>query len=47
MLSFQKVAPDKTSLEYYFSSPNIALSSTTIFVSPTDNVNSKNDEAKK
>ena len=47
MLSFQKVALDKTGLEYYFSSPNIALSSTTIFVSPTDNVNSKNDEAKK
>ena len=29
-----------------FSSPNIASSSTTVFVSPADNVNSKNDEAK-
>ena len=46
MLSFQKVALDKTGLEYYFSSPNIALSSTTIFVSPTDNVNSQNNESK-
>ena len=31
---------------YDFSSPNIALSSTTVFVSPADNVNSKNDEVK-
>ena len=29
-----------------FSSPNIASSSTIVFVSPADNVNSKNDEAK-
>lgn len=33
-------------MRYDFSSPNIALSSTTVFVSPTDNVNSKNDEVK-
>ena len=46
MLSFQKAAFDKTDLGYDFSSPNIALSSTTVFVSPADNVNSKNDEAK-
>ena len=46
MLSFQKAASDKTGLRYDFSSPNIALSSTTVFVSPVDNVNSKNDEAK-
>ena len=46
MLSFQKAAFDKTSLGYDFSSPNIASSSTTVFVSPTDNGNSKNDEAK-
>ena len=46
MLSFQKAASDKTSLGYNFSSPNIASSSTTVFVSPTNNVNSKNDEAK-
>ena len=38
--------PDKTSLGYDFSSPNIASSSTIVFISPTDNVNSKNDEAK-
>ena len=46
MLSFQKATYDKTSLGYDFSSPNIASSSTTVFVSPADNVNSKNDEAK-
>ena len=45
MLSFQKAASDKTGLGYDFSSPNIALSSTTVFVSPADNVNSKNDES--
>ena len=31
---------------YDFSSPNIASSSTTVFVSLADNVNSKNDENK-
>ena len=31
---------------YDFSSSNIALSSTTVFVSSADNDNSKNDEAK-
>ena len=46
MLSFQKAASDKTGLGYDFSSPNIASSSTIVFVSPVDNVNSKNDEAK-
>ena len=46
MLSFQKAAFDKTGLGYDFSSPNIALSSTTVFVSPADNVNSKNDDFK-
>ena len=45
MLSFQKAASDKTGLGYDFSSPNIALSSTIVFVSPADNVNSKNDES--
>ena len=34
------------SLGYDFYSPNIASSSTTVFVSPIDNVNSKNDETK-
>ena len=37
---------DKTSLGYDFSSPNIASSSTTVFVSLTDNVNSENNESK-
>ena len=46
MLSFQKATFDQTGLGYDFSSPNIASSSTTMFVSPADNVNSKNDEAK-
>ena len=46
MLSFQKVASDKTDLGYDFSSPNIASSSTTVFVSLTDNVNSENSESK-
>ena len=46
MLSFQKATSDKTDLGYDFSSHNIASSSTTVFVSLDDNVNSKNDEAK-
>ena len=46
MLSFQKAASDKTGLEYDFSSPNMASSSTTVFVSLTDNVNSENNESK-
>ena len=46
MLSFQKAASDKTGLGYDFSSPNIASSSTTVFVSLADNVNSKNNESK-
>ena len=46
MLNFQKAASDKTDLGYDFSSPNIASSSTIMFVSPTNNVNSKNDEIK-
>ena len=46
MLSFQKAAFDKTGLEYDFFSPNIVSSSTTMFVSLANNVNSKNDEAK-
>ena len=46
MLSFQKAASDKTGLGYDFSSPNIASSSTTMFVSPANNVNSENNETK-
>ena len=46
MLSFQKAASDKTELGYDFSSPNIASSSTPVFVSPANNVNFKNNEFK-
>ena len=46
MLSFQKSASDRTGLRYDFSSPNIASSSTIVFVSPANNVNSKNNECK-
>ena len=46
MLSFQKAAYNETFLGYDFSSSNIASSSTIMFVSSTDNDNSKNDEAK-
>ena len=46
MLNFQKAASNKTDLVYDFYSPNIASSSTTVFVSLVDNINSKNDEAK-
>ena len=46
MLSFQKATSNKTNLGYDFSSPNIASSSTTVFVSPADNVNSENNESK-
>ena len=46
MLSFHKSASDRTGLGYDFSFPNIASSSTTVFVSPTNNVNSKNNECK-
>ena len=46
MLSFQKSASDKTGLEYNFSSPNIASSSTTVFVPPANNVDSENNDVK-
>ena len=46
MLSFQISTSDRTSLGYDFSSPNIASSSTTVFVSPANNVNSENNDVK-
>ena len=46
MLSFQKSASDRTKLGYDFSFPNIASSRTTVFVSPANNVNSKNNDVK-
>ena len=44
MLSFQEAASDKTGLGHDFSSPNIASSSTTVFVSLAVNVNFENNE---
>ena len=46
MLSFKKSASDQTGLGYDFSSPNITSSSTTMFVSPINNVESKNNDVK-
>ena len=46
MLSFQKSAFDRTGLGYDFFSPNIASSSTIVFVSPANHVNSLNNECK-
>ena len=46
MLSFQKSASNRTDLGYDFSSPNFASSSTTVFVSPANNVDSENNEVK-
>ena len=46
MLSFQKSSSDRTGLGYDFSSPNIASSNTTVFVSLANNVNSKNNDVK-
>ena len=42
MLSFQKSASDRTGLGYDFSSPNIASSSTIVFVSLANNIASEN-----
>ena len=46
MLSLQKFAFDQTGLGYDFSSPSIASTSTTIFVSLADNVKTENNEVK-
>ena len=46
MLSLQKSSFDPTSLGYDFSSPNIASTSTTVFVSPANNVESENNDVK-
>ena len=46
MLSLQKSAFDQTDLRYDFSSSNIAFTSTTVFVSPTNNVESENNNVK-
>ena len=46
MLSLQKSAFDRTSLGYGFSSFNIASTSTTVFVPPSNNVEIENNNAK-
>ena len=46
MLSFQKSDSDRTGLGYDFFSPSIASTSTIVFVSPTNNVESKNNFVK-
>ena len=46
MLSLQKSGSDRTGLGYDFSSPNIASSSTTVFVSPANNIESENTDIK-
>ena len=44
--SFQKSVSDRTGLGYDFSSPSIASTSTTIFVSLANNVESENNDVK-
>ena len=46
MLNLQKSAFDRTGLGYDFSSPSIASTSTTIFVPPANNVETKNNDVK-
>ena len=46
MLNLQKSASNRTGLGYDLSSSNIASTSTTIFVPPTNNVETKNNEVK-
>ena len=46
MLSVQKYAFDRFGLWYDFSSPNIASANTTVFVSPTNNVDYENNDVK-
>ena len=46
MLSFQKSASNRTSIEYDFSSLCIASTSTTVFVSPANIIESENNNMK-
>ena len=46
MLSLQKSTFDRTGLGYDFFFPSIATSSTTVFVPPTNNVETKNNDVK-
>ena len=44
MLNLQKSTSDRTSLGYDFSSPSIASASTTVFLPPSNNVESENND---
>ena len=46
MLSIQKSTSDRTGLGYDFSSSNIASTSATVFVPPSNNVEIQNNEIK-
>ena len=46
MLNLQKFAFDRIGLGYDFSSPSVATSSTTVFVPPANNVETKNNDVK-
>ena len=46
MLSLQKFASDRIGLGYDFSSPSITSTSTFVFVYPTNNVESENNNVK-
>ena len=46
MLSFQKSVFDRTGLGYSFSSSNITLTSTTVFVPLANNVELENNDVK-
>ena len=46
MLNLQKSASDQTGLGYGFSSSNIASTSTTVFISPSNNVKIENNNVK-
>ena len=46
MLNFQKSASDRIDLGYDFSSPSIASTSTTVFVSPANTVEFENNDVK-
>ena len=46
MLSLQKSASDRTGLRYDFFSPSIPSTSATIFVPPTNNIETENSDVK-
>ena len=46
MLNLQKYTFDRTGLRYDSSSPSIASTSTTVFVPPANNVETKNNDVK-